>query len=362
MEYVKKGDVLGKDIYNQEGRILLRRGFIMNNSMKKRLNDFGIYSLYIQDQYSDTELEEIIKPEIKQKAIQTIKNTFKTMHSLHKDDENHSFHEGFRKRLKEQQEQSLHSLNDISKMILEGILSQDTILVSMVDIKNKSEFLFQHAVNVSLLSLVLGKALNLNKKELEHLCLGALLHDIGKTLIPEEILWNKHKRTEGEEAIVKMHPTRGYDFLKGNMDIPSYVRIIILQHHEQINGKGYPRGMGEDIYKLSQIVSIANIYDNLTSDTPIRRAIPPHEALEYIMANAGTLFSFEMVEIFAKKIVPYPVGTLVRLSNGHVAVVKNIDPDFPSRPQIQIISNEPKEKIHLLNQPNLVIKGICYEI
>lgn len=363
LEYVKNGSILGKHIYDNNGRILLKKGFMINNNIKKRLNDFGIYSVYIQDEFSDVELEEIIKPELRFKAVKAIKNTFDIFNEINDNSIVANQIEKLHKnKLDKKRNAAIESLNNISKLIVKDILSLDNIVANLMDIKNKSEFMFQHSVNVAVLSLILGKALNYNKIELHNLCLGALLHDIGKTLIPPEILWKTSELKSGEKNIVKKHPARGYEFLRGNVDISAHVRIAVLQHHEQIDGKGYPKGKSKNINKLAKVIAIANAYDNLTSDTPNSLAVKPNDAFEYIMANVETMFDFEMMKAFLGIIVPYPIGTLVKLSSGEIGIVKKINSQLPLRPILDIISNGVRRNVDLVKEKNLVIVDICYEI
>lgn len=360
LEYVNNGSKLGKHIYDSDGRILLKSGYIINTKMKKRLNDFGIYSVYIQDKYSDVELEEIIKPELRFKAIKAIKNTFDIFKDIN--DNTKQSNKTQKNNLSKKSNEAIESLNSITKLIVDEILSQDDIVVNLMDIKSMSEFMFQHSVNVAVLSLILGKALNYNKIELRNLCLGALLHDIGKTLIPTEIMWKESELSSGEKEIVNTHPRRGYDFLRGNNDISAHVRVSVLQHHEQVDGKGYPKGMSKNINKLAKIIAIANKYDNLTSDSPNSITVKPNDAFEYIMANAGTEFEFDIVKAFVGIIVPYPLGTLVKLSNGEIGVVKKIIRELPLRPILEIVSDGTRRSVDLVNEKNLVIVEICYEV
>lgn len=181
--------------------------------------------------------------------------------------------------------------------------------------------------------------------------------------IPSEILNKKGELTEEEFKIMKEHTVRGYDYLKGLYEISVPARIISLQHHERAGGQGYPEGRsGERISILSRIVAVADVYDAMTSDRVYRRAIAPNEALEYIMANSGSKFDYKVVQAFSKSVIPYPEGSIVRLSNNEIGVVTKIHEDFPLRPEIKIIYSEDDsrvdEVINLLEQNSLVIMAI----
>lgn len=361
--YVREGAKLGKHIYDDEGRILLKKGATLTRKILNRINEMGIRSVYIDDEFSDVELEDVIKPELRNKAISAVKEVFAHFEKFTKYmNENPIQNRSQIKKFNQKKDEYLQFLGKIAEDIINDILSNKHVIVNLIDIKSADNYTYQHCINVAVLSLVLGIEMKLNKRELKNLCLGAMLHDIGKTIIPKEILLKKGKLTKEEFEIIKEHAAKGYEYLKSSIDIPGTARIITLQHHEKVDGSGYPQGLSDnEINKLSKIVAIADVYDALTSDRPYRQAMSPNEALEYIYANGGSHFDFEMVKTFSSKIIPYPVGTLVKLSNGEIAVVEDIMPNFPLRPKVRIISNDNGKVIDLMKEKNLAITGIQYE-
>ena len=354
IECIKEGSFLGKTIYDNDGRILLREGVKLNDNYINKIRKLGIFSLYINDEYSSSEIEDIIKPELRQKSIKILKDSFSYIQNNFKNSAS-------------KQNNYFNDITIIANEIIQELVARKNLMINLVDIKSMDNYTYQHSVNVSVLSLVLGIQLQLNKVELYKLCTGALLHDIGKVFIPKEIIQKKDKLTSEEYAIIKEHTTRGYDYLKNNIDISPVSRIIILQHHEKIDGTGYPEGKkGDKINKLAKIVAIADVYDALTSDRPYRRALSPNEAIEYILGSGQTHFDYKMVQAFAKCIVPYPVGTLVRLSNNDIAVVEKNFPHFALRPTVKIIKSENissvGKSIDMMHELDLVIKGIEYSL
>jgi HD-GYP domain-containing protein (c-di-GMP phosphodiesterase class II) len=228
-------------------------------------------------------------------------------------------------------------------------------------------YTYAHSVNVAVISIILGISLNLSKQKLTYLCIGALVHDIGKSFIPKEILQKPGKLTPEEFEIIKCHSRYGYDFLKNYVDLSSYIKLIVLQHHERFDGLGYPNSIiGNKINYLARIVSIADVYDALTSDRPYKRAMCPSDALEYLMSNAGTLFDYDIINIFCKIVIPFPQGTIVSLSNGDIGIVEETFPNFPLRPIVKILKskrlNEIGCKINLIDTLSIVISDIKYEV
>lgn len=361
IECVRSGSYLGKTIYDNEGRILLKAGALLSQNIVKSIRNLNIYSVYIIDEYSEMEIEDIIKPELRQKSVLLVKETFKNIDSLssHTSKDKNS--------LLKSNEIYFSSISEVAEELLENILNNKNILVSLVDIKSMDNYTYQHSVNVAILSLILGISLKLSKIDLINLCIGALIHDIGKVFIPKEIITKNGPLTFDEYELIKSHPRKGYDYLDSQYTLKTASKLIVLQHHERIDGYGYPNNIkGSKLNSLSKIVAIADVYDALTSDRSYRRALCPSEALEYIMANAGTMFDFDLVTIFAKTVVPFPFGTIVRLSNGDVGIVQETLPNFPLRPNVKILkSNDIKKEgrlVKLVDELSLVISNIQYEI
>ncbi|MGL5151902.1 MAG: HD-GYP domain-containing protein [Clostridium sp.] len=364
IECVKEGSPLGKTLYDNDGRVLLKQGAILTSSILKKIKSFKIFSIYIVDEYSDHEIEDIVKPELRQKSISLIKETFTYIERLSSVDISTST---ARLNALNKFENYFNSISGIAEDILEDILNNKDALVSLVDIKSMDNYTYQHSVNVAILSVILGISLKLSKSQLQELCLGALLHDMGKVLIPKELIIKPAKLSPEEFETIKLHPKRGYEYLGNQYDLKTTCKLIALQHHERVDGKGYPNGLiHTDIHQYSKIVSIADVYDALTSDRPYRRALCASDALEYIMANCGTLFDYSLVTAFANAIVPFPCGTIVQLSNNDVGIVEKTLPGFPLRPVLKILKSTNTDLINkefsLVEHLSIVITKVIYNI
>lgn len=353
---IKEGSFLAKSLYDTQGRILLTKGTRLTDRVIKKSEEIGILSLYINDEYSDNEIEDVIKPELRNKAINTLKDVFGEISP------NKSGRMWASNSIHKQVEDLSKVLNDI----IDEMISQKGALINLVDIKSMDNYTYEHSVNVIILSLTLGIQLNMSRDKLFNLAMGAMMHDIGKVFVPKEILQKNGKLNDQEFAIVKEHPLKGYEYLKDSTDISPTSRIIALQHHEKVDGTGYPGGIkGDRIHEFAKIAAIADVYDALTSDRPYRMAMTPNEAIEYLMGGAGRHFDFRMVNAFVKNIVPYPIGTLVRLSNGNVGVIEEVFQNYPLRPRVKVFRDgNPKkiEHIDLMEEKNIVIEGVQYEV
>jgi len=226
-------------------------------------------------------------------------------------------------------------------------------------------YLFSSAFNTAILSVIIGWQMSLGTEMIRHLFMGAIFHDIGMAILPPEVIYKKEELTTEEKMLILMHPKKGHAYLKEHAFLSAYIKAIAFQHHEHVDGTGYPsRTSAPDIHQLAQIVGIADIYDAMTSDRPYRRALSPAEAIEYVMGTAGRHYDLNMVNFFVEKINPYPAGSLVKLNTGQIAVVDSVPKGLPLRPDIRIISGSKGayeyEAIELRQNNNLVIEGICY--
>lgn len=357
---------LAKTLYNASGNILLKKGSNITKSLLQKIKNAGISTLYIDDGYSEIEIEDIVKPELKFAAIKTIKETFKSIeHDLNKklvaDQE-------LNKRLKAKvMNKYLSSIKNVGNAIIDDILKSHSLLINVIDIKHSSEFAYEHALNVAILCLVTGIELRMNRHDLLTLFTGAIMHDLGKVFVSEDTLRAGDDMTEEELEEYQTHPQKGYDYVRENKGFAATAKIVILQHHEHFDGSGYPNGTyGRNIHKNARITAICNTYDRMVSDFDGSPAVPANEAIEYIMGNAGTKFDFDIANTFVRKINPYPIGTLVDLSSGRTAVIVGTNPDFPLRPIIQILEMNganviKRETIDMLTQTDITIKRIRYK-
>lgn len=363
IENVKPNTVLGKTLYDVDGRILLRAGVVLRENTIAKIKEINILSIYIVDKYSNDEIEDNIKPELRQKAIITIKEAFSNIGRLNKGKPEKSGEADYT-----WQEQSyFYNIGKMATSLIDDILNRKDVLLALVDIRSMNNYMFSHSVNVAVIALTIGIAFKFPKKKLEALCIGALIHDIGKSLLPRGILEREGNLSEEEKELIKQHPRLGYKYISTTYNINSLSKLVVLQHHECIDGTGYPDGLSRDnILDLSNIVSIADAYDNLSTDLPEKRAMFPSDVLEYLMSNAGIKFDYNIVNTFCKIVIPYPRGTIVEISTGETAIVEETIPGFPLRPKLKIIDSQRVtrigEKVDLIKEISIVISRVKHEL
>jgi putative nucleotidyltransferase with HDIG domain len=202
--------------------------------------------------------------------------------------------------------------------------------------ENAGEKSSLHAINVTVISLLLGKAMELGADELRDLGSGALLHDIGKIALPERLRWKDEHFNNAERHLFEEHVAQGAAIAQA-MHLPPAVQAIIAQHHEYADGRGYPRKLaGDAIAPLARIVTLVNHYDNLCNPGNPTQAITPHEALSLIFAQMKRQFDPAVLTLFIRMMGVYPPGSVVELTDGRYALVVSVNSSRPLKPQIVI--------------------------
>jgi putative nucleotidyltransferase with HDIG domain len=237
-------------------------------------------------------------------------------------------------------------VKNIVKTYVNNYFKKPDLVINIARLKDYDEYTFMHSLNVCVLSIALGSRVGLDADNLNILGLGGLLHDIGKMKLSESLINKKGSYNAEEYNAVKKHPIYGYEILKENPEIPMGTLMAVLQHHENVDGSGYPLGLKDmKISKYAKIVSIVNAYDTLTNDTPYSSAVIPPKALNEILNNMGTQFDKLYVRFFIEILGIYPTGTTVLLNSGEIAVVFQVNRKEITSPKVIIVTDENKRNI-----------------
>ncbi len=229
-------------------------------------------------------------------------------------------------------------VNLAAKTITASVFRNVDALLSLTALKNYSEFTYTHSVNVCILTLAIAHASGVTEREAEVIGVGGLLHDIGKARIPLEILDKPGPLTPEERKIIMDHPLYSEEILREMGNVPEEAVAIAVQHHEKVNGTGYPYGLtGDQMHPFGSMAAVADIYDAMTSVRPYKVGMPAHTALRRVFDGRGTEFDPKVVDVFIKNLGIYPVGSFVRLNTGELGIVLESNPLDSRRPKIGII-------------------------
>lgn len=339
---LRSGMILGKNIYSQDGAVLLAKDVSLTKEYIENIKKLVINGAYIEDNISENiVIENVISDELRVKAVKSIKQIYNNPNSITK---------------------NIDTVENVAKNIIAELMKNKSVMINMIDIKTFDDFMFSHSVSVAVLSAVMGIAMNLDEGKLEKLVASAMLHDIGKVFISKDILYKSGKISKEEDEVIKSHPEKGYRYIKthhnNSVAVTSYVGI--LQHHEHFDGTGYPdKKKGDKISLFGRVICLCDAYDNLISERPDKAAYIPSDAIEYIMAHNGSIFDPKLVKVFLRKIAPYPLGTVVKLSNGQKAIVMENNEECSTRPVVKLLeSGNTLNLTHDWNCRNITIVGV----
>ncbi len=220
----------------------------------------------------------------------------------------------------------------------------------LMQFAQQDENIYYHSMNVAVLAMMLGKEASITPEEMKVLCQGALFHDIGKSRIDRKVLVKEGRLNKAELDYLQMHPKYGVDLLAFSESFPKLALLIIYQHHEAVNGSGYPKGVKEpQIHLLSKLVSIANTYDNHCNKRNPADSLTPYEALSYMYARQKDTFDERLLSVFIKCLGIYPPGTVVQLNNGAIGMVIAVNPEDQLHPSVLLYDPEipPKDALIL---------------
>lgn len=226
--------------------------------------------------------------------------------------------------------------NVASTIVDESIKSRD-VMASMTTILDYDTYLFSHSVHVAVLSVIVGVTMELETSELRTLALGGLVHDAGMMKIPKEIWLKKAPLTDDEFDIIKNHPVYGERFLERHIDRHPDVLKIVRQHHERMDGSGYPDGRrGRFIHPLARITAVCDVYEAMQASRAYRRKWLPYQVVSHLLVSSTETLDADVVKAFLRTMSAYPIGSLVRLDTGEVGVVVSSNPQSPIRPAVKI--------------------------
>ncbi|MDR3561127.1 MAG: HD-GYP domain-containing protein [Negativicutes bacterium] len=324
------GMVVARKVMSETGLVLLESGGRLTPSQIANLENWGVFRLYIAEKGEHRAVEaggsSLRKTEFLTEYVETIGIIIKTF-------------------------QQIRCFEELPVMQMRELVEQKIVLLSetigafdyLFEIRLHSEYTFQHSLNVAIIAGILGKWHNYKGAELKNLILAGLLHDVGKAVIPLEVLDKPDKLSDGEFNVIKGHALAGYQLVEETAMLDSSVKLAILQHHERIDGSGYPSGLeNEEIHDYAKLIAVADIYDAITTDRPYRPRLTPLDAMEAIAAQMYDKLETPICLTFLDKMRDHFSGNSVLLSNGQHAkiVVLNTGERFWTKPIVSVTGGE----------------------
>ncbi len=334
-----------RNIYSSDGTLLLAAGFEVKEAYLKRLNEMGIYSVYIDDGVREVEVEDVVSERTRLEALKMTRETMTRMGAGAKS-----------------------GIDEISKVmddLMDELMANPAMMLNLVDIRSMNDYTFGHCVGVAVLALMTAINLGYNQFDLKKLGMGALFHDIGKIKIPDKILYKPGALSPLEWEEMKRHASIGFELLRERGDFNIVSAHVAFQHHEKLDGTGYPRAIrGQEIHEYARVVALADVYDAVTTDRPYRPRKLPHQAVLIIRDGIRTQFDPDIVPAFISNIAIYPVGTILVLNTGEKARVIEVNKRYPASPVVRVITapgGAPVEEgrmVDLAKQPATRVVGL----
>lgn len=308
LENITDDMVLAQHIKDEYGRVLITEGAKLSRQKRERLRSFDISGVYIDDKWSaDIFIAPVVDETLAKKSIMAL------------------------------MEMNLDAVRDCAAEIVDKLMGAEDYMHDMETIKAYDENTFEHSMNVAITSVTMGIGMGYNYYRLKNLAVGSLLHDVGKRLVPIEIIGKKGRLTDEEMQVVREHPNYGYHLLSKDINTHSATREIVHQHHENWDGSGYPRGLKkEEIYELAMVTHVCDVFDALISKRSYKSAFTYQTAIDILKNGSDTMFQSEMVDLFFKYVPVYHKGSEVQLDNGDAALIYKNNRGDMLRPVIKL--------------------------
>lgn len=240
----------------------------------------------------------------------------------------------------------LNNARTVVNSCVESVLRNENALLMLTKIKHQDEYTAEHCINVAILAAAFGKHLGLLEGEIRNLALCGLLHDVGKTRIPDEILNKPGALTPQEFDVMRLHTTHGRTILMGTSSSLNTAVDVAFSHHERMDGSGYPRGLqAQQIPYFAKIIGLVDTYDAITSNRVYDKGRASMRALEIIHKHRGTQFDEELAAAFIQMIGVYPPGSIVEMVNGEVGIVVESYPSQKLKPRVLLVRDIDKSPL-----------------
>ncbi|MFD0586395.1 HD-GYP domain-containing protein [Paenibacillus sp. GCM10027627] len=331
------GMKLAKKIFSEDGIVLLGKHMELTARLIARLEQCGVQYVYIEDaRTEDIQAPTLISEDTFRMAIKEIRTSFRDMMDRPRNKKGVTYPyiaQPFRK---------------LMSSIIDDLSNHKEAMIMLMNMGTVDHYLFQHSLNVCVYTTLLGMANGYSRDEVMTLGMGALLHDIGKTQISTDVLKKPGSLSTDEFELMKGHAQIGFEMLKDEPNLPLIVAHCAFQHHERLDGSGYPRGIkGNEIHDYAKWIGLVDSYDAMTTNRVYRSPILPHDAMERLYAGTGTLYEQRMLQLFRDKVAIYPIGITVTLQTGEKGVVVDLNYSYPHRPIVRVLYNEAGEELKI---------------
>ncbi len=319
IEFLVPGMELARDVYTSKGTILANKGTVIDRTLIKNLQNWDIDKVAI---ISEITSNPITDPKI-QKFINNYNQSVTTIQKTFED-------------IRQTQEVPIETFTNTADHIVDDISATGNVIDQLYNLPQCDDYTFRHSVNVSAISALIATWLKFPSESISAIALAALLHDVGKSQLPPEILNKSHRLSPNNYALYQTHTTLGYELANKIPNISQSVFLGILNHHEREDGSGYPKKLtSENIHPYAKIIAVADLFDEsltINCDTP--GALSPYLSLDKLRRDIYSLDAKTCI-IFTENMMNFLSGNLVALTNGQQGRVVFVNKDKPSKSIVQ---------------------------
>lgn len=326
LQKLQPGMQLAVPVLTSGGKIVLNEGVMLTEAYISKFEELGMKKIYIQDErFEDVDIPLFLDVQLMNRAAQVL---YELHDSVHRD-----------KPLDE------YAVKNAAQGIVEYARANKQNGVSLISSEVLDDYVIHHSIHTAVLTAFMGNVTDLNYIQLCDLVTGALIHDIGR----------ENTGVENPE-----HTQKGFDAMRKCRGLSLHSSIVCYEHHENLNGSGYPRKLkGSAISLFSRMIQVADVYDTLLHGYEDNKPLMPDAALQQLVHMAGTILDAEIVQMFNHVIVLFPNGCTVLLSNNLRAVVVRQNPDTPQKPVVRVVTDTSVlGDIDLSKTPAIFIKEI----
>ncbi len=348
---------------DKNNSLLIGANVILKTADIERLTRWNILEVYSEGTMIGTKTPVLSKKVLKMKVEKNINDLFRNI-VQNREKCKISYHDMLEKTrlllskfksLKEIDEQKVAS---ITATILSELNQRKSILMNLVIMRNTFDYLVSHSLSVAIFSLLIARQMGYSAEKLQEITKAALVHNTGMLFLPGDLPNKKGKYSEKELQQVKTHPLLGYKILREEVKAGAQIELVALEHHENFDGTGYPRGIkGHDISEYARIIAVGDVYSALAIEKEYRNKLNTYLALREIISQANLKFDPEIIQIFVMTMSIYPIGTLVKLNNKCVGIVVEVNEEAKLKPFVKLLVNEFGDKMTDKN----IILNLCDE-
>ncbi len=362
VEQLKPGMIYDQPLYVDKSNILVAANTAISESDIKKLMTWGVAEIETMGKLIGDKVNPDTPVDNQARIISEYNNLLKrrkdliTVHQKARKSV-----EGIYNAIRKDESFDMAGIEESSTEIINLLNETSNIFLFLYGLDEGKDYLVTHSVNVTFYSVIMGLALKYPMKSLKELAAGTMLIDAGMLKMPVYIIHKQSNLTDQEYQQIKTHPLHGYKVLRQLGDLNERIANVTLQHHEQFDGKGYPRGLkGNEISEYARIASIADSYESQISKRSYRQKVYFYHAMRNLLSSGVNRFDPVILRVFLSRMSVYPIGSIVELNDKTVGIIIGSIPEKPLRPIIKMIIDEDKKRVEGTKIVNLLDETSLY--